>query len=52
MIYAVKLNPMDKPKPANEPEWLSKFEDIFPEDLTELPPPRDVDHAIELILGA
>ena len=52
MIYAVKLNPINKPKPINEPEWLSEYEDIFPEDLTELPPPREVDHAIDLIPGA
>ena len=52
MIYAVKLNPVDKAKTTNEPEWLSEFEDIFSEELSELPPPRDVDHAIELIPGA
>ena len=52
MIYAVKLNPIDKPTSVNEPEWLSEHEDIFPKDLTELPPPREVDHAIDLIPGA
>ena len=46
MVFAVKLNPIDKPKSPNEPEWLSKFKSIFPEDLTELPPPREVDHEI------
>ena len=38
MIYAVKLNPIDKPKTVNEPKWLSVYEDIFPKDLTEPPP--------------
>lgn len=38
MIYAVKLNPVDKPKLQNEPEWLNEFSDVFSEDLTELPP--------------
>ena len=52
MIYAVKLNHVDKAKTTNEPEWLSEFEDIFSGELSELPPPRDVDHAIELIPGA
>ena len=52
MIYAVKLNPVDKAKSTNELEWLSEFKDVFPEELTELPPPRDVDHAIELVPGA
>ena len=52
MVYAVKLNPLDKPKKDNEPEWLSEFEDVFLEDLTELPPPREVDHAIDLLPGS
>ena len=52
MTYAVKLNPMDKPKSVDEPEWLSEFDDVFPEELTQLPPYRDVDHAIDLIPGA
>ena len=34
MVYAVKLNPVDKPSVGNEPEWLSDYEDIFPEELT------------------
>ena len=49
MVYEVKLNPLDKPNPLNEPEWLLEYEDVFPKDHTQLPPPRDVDHAIELI---
>ena len=52
MIYVVKLNPIEKPKSVHEPEWMSEYEDIFPKDLTELPPPREVDHAMDLILGA
>ena len=52
MIYAVKLNPIDKPKSVDEPEWLSKFDDVFPEELTQLPPYGEVDHAIEPIPGA
>ena len=47
MVYVVKLNPLDKSNPPNEPKWLAEYEDVFPEDLTQLPPPRDVDHAIE-----
>lgn len=30
----VKLNPIDKPPSSNEPEWLSEYADIFPEELT------------------
>ena len=52
MIYAVKLNPIDKPKSIDEPKWYSEFDDVFPEELTQLPPYREVDHAIELIPGA
>ncbi|MBE3102723.1 MAG: hypothetical protein IMZ40_00590, partial [Bacilli bacterium] len=33
-------------------EFLDEFKDIFPEELTELPPRRDVDHAIDLIVDA
>ena len=49
LVFAVKLNPIDKPKSPSEPEWLSKFESIFPEELIELPPPKEVDHEIQLI---
>ena len=52
MVYAVKLNPIEKSSEHPLPESLSDFEDIFPEELTELPPPRDIDHAIELLPGA
>ena len=48
MVYALKLNPLDKTKSNQDPEWLSKLEDVFLEELTQQPQPRDVDHAIEL----
>ena len=51
-IYVVKLNKVDDPKPGNDPEWLSEFWDIFPEELTQLPPSREVDHEIEVIPGS
>nr|GEW87952.1 putative reverse transcriptase domain-containing protein [Tanacetum cinerariifolium] len=31
---------------------ICKFLDVFPEDLTRLPPPRQVEYEIELVLGA
>ena len=38
-IYAVKLNkPKGKTK-EGEPKWLTKYNDVFPEELTDLPPP-------------
>jgi len=30
---------------------VQEFSDVFPDDLTELPPRRDVDFAIELVPG-
>lgn len=48
-IYVVKLNKVDDPKSGNDPEWLSEFRDIFPQELNELPPSREVDHEIEVI---
>ena len=48
-IYVVKLNKVDDPKSGNDPEWLSEFQDIFLEELTELPPSREVDHEIKVI---
>ena len=51
LLFAVKRNPLDKPKLEHESKCLSKFQDVFPEELTQLPPPRDVDHAIELFPG-
>ncbi len=33
-------------------ELLEEYFDIFLDDLLSLPPPRDVDHAIELISNA
>ena len=52
MIYAVKLNPTSKKQDMQEPDWLSEHEDVFLEELTDLPPVREVDHAIELVPGA
>ena len=40
-IYAVKLNkPEDKAK-EREPEWLKEYDNIFLEELTDLPPPQN-----------
>ena len=51
-IYAVKLNPIDKPSSKNKPKWLSTYADIFPEELSQLPPKQELDHTIDLIPGA
>ena len=52
-ICVLKFN---KPNPENSqleaPEWLSEYQDVFPEELTDLPPGRGLVHKIELIPGA
>ena len=47
MPYVVKLNPTDKRVESSEPEWLTKFSNVFCEELLELPPKHEVDHSIE-----
>ena len=32
-----------------ELDWLSEYADVFLAELTNLPPVREVDHAIELV---
>ena len=49
LFYVVKLNkPKGKPK-EGEPKWLTKYNDVFPKELTDLPPPRELVHKIELL---
>ena len=50
-VYLVKLNKVDKTKDDQDPLWLQEFSDIFPEELTNLPPSREVDHDIETFSG-
>ena len=51
-IYVLKLNKPDQVEGGEEPDWLTKYQDIFPEELIDLPPKRELVHEIELILGA
>ena len=32
--------------------WLQEFSDVFPEDLTKLPPKREIDHDIKVFSGS
>lgn len=52
MTYVVKLNPTGKEPQAQGLEWLSEYDDVFPEELPDLPSMQEVDHAIELVQGA
>ena len=51
-IFVVKLNKVKEPKDDSGLEWLREFLDVFPEDLIDLPPSRDIDHEIETFLGS
>ena len=51
-IYLLKLNDPSKKPEGNKPEWLSEYQDVFPEELTELPPSRGLEHEIELEPGS
>ena len=48
MVYAVKPNSSDKLLTSLGPKWLEEFQNVFLEELTELSPIRELDHAIEL----
>ena len=47
-IFVLKLNNPTKISEGKELEWLSEYQEIFPEELTELPPSRGLEHEIEL----
>ena len=51
-IYILKINKPEKEEGVQDPEWLKEYQDIFLEELTNLPPERKLVHEIELILGA
>ena len=46
------MNPTSTEINTLQPQWLSDYADIFPKELTKLPPSREVDHAIKLIPGS
>ncbi|MCO5548937.1 hypothetical protein L7F22_002401 [Adiantum nelumboides] len=50
-IYAVKLNKVEQSDSKSHSDWLKEYVDVFPEDLINLPPYREVDHEIETIPG-
>ena len=51
-IYILKINKLGKEDEDQGPDWLKEYQDIFPEELTELPPDRELVHEIDLIPGA
>ena len=48
-IYILKLNKPEKLEEIHSPEWLKEYKDVFLEDLTSLPPNKELVHEIELI---
>ena len=51
-IYILKLNKPERLEESQDPKWLKEYKDVFPEELTSLPPKRELVHEIQLILGA
>ena len=51
-IYILKINKLEKEEEGQDPKWMKEYQDIFPKELTNLPPERELVHEIELILGA
>ena len=51
-IYILKLNKPEKLEEGENSDWLGEYQDVFPEELTSLPPERELVHEIELIPGA
>jgi hypothetical protein len=50
-IQVLKTNKGDRPSPDDHP-ILSEYKDVFPEEVSGLPPKRDIDFSIEIALGA
>ena len=48
-IYAVNLNRPKSGSTEGEPKWLEDYNNVFPEELVDLPPPRELVHEIELL---
>ena len=38
-IFALTLDKPINPPSIGEPKWLKEYEDVFPKELTDLPPP-------------
>ena len=57
LIFANELKPEQKPelKQSENPPYVEKlieeFKDVFPKDLPGMPPPRSLDHGIDLYPG-
>ena len=50
-IYILKLNKPEKQEESQDLEWLKEYQDVFLEELANLPPKRELVNEIELIPG-
>ena len=48
-IFVVKLNKLEGKPKEGEPKWLIEYNDVFPEELIDLPPPWELVHDIDLL---
>ena len=48
-IYVVKLNKLEGKLQEGEPKWLTQYDDVFPKELTNLPPSWELVHEIDLL---
>jgi len=54
-IYAIQVgyaNFKDRTTTLDNIPVIQEFVDVFPEEIPRLPPKRDIDFTIELVLGA
>ena len=54
-LYAVKVIDLllnENQTPLNQHHVLGEFPDVFPEEILGLPPQREIDFSIELVLGS
>ena len=49
LVYIMDNNENDNKLKLEDILFLKEFEDIFPEEVLELPPKRDIDFMIDLI---
>ena len=48
-VYILKIKKPKKVEEGQDPDWLKEYQDVFQEELTNLPPERELVHEIELI---
>ena len=52
MIYLAAMSAEEEKKELSKVSVVNEFEDVFPTELTNLPPKREVEFSIDLVSGA